>query len=88
MKNILYILSLVILFGCKDHGSDSDTIKVVTTTNIIADLVLEIGGDKVFLQSLMGPGVDPHLYKASEGDVSRLFNADIVFITACTSKES
>lgn len=79
MKNILYILSLVILFGCKDHGSDSDTIKVVTTTNIIADLVLEIGGDKVFLQSLMGPGVDPHLYKASEGDVSRLFNADIVF---------
>jgi|SRR5690554_201477 len=79
MKNILYFLSFVILIGCNDIDSDSDTIRVVTTTNIIADLVSEIGGDKVSLQSLMGPGVDPHLYKASEGDVSRLFNADIVF---------
>ena len=28
---------------------------------------------------LMGPGVDPHLYKASEGDVIRLGEADVVF---------
>jgi len=31
------------------------------------------------VQGLMGAGVDPHLYKASEGDVAKLANADVIF---------
>lgn len=73
------LLLITVLFGCKDSTEDNGKIKVVTTTNILADLVSEIGGDKISLQSLMGAGVDPHLYKASEGDVSKLYNADIIF---------
>jgi manganese/zinc/iron transport system substrate-binding protein len=46
---------------------------------MITDLVRNIGGDSVNVQGLMGTGVDPHLYKASEGDVSKLSNADVVF---------
>lgn len=46
---------------------------------MITDLVKNIGGDYVEIQGLMGAGVDPHLYKASEGDVSKLFNADVIF---------
>jgi manganese/zinc/iron transport system substrate-binding protein len=46
---------------------------------MITDLVKNIGGDYINLQGLMGSGVDPHLYKASEGDVSKLANADIIF---------
>jgi len=53
--------------------------KVVTTTSLIAELVSEIGGEAIEVKGLMGAGVDPHLYKASEGDVNLLFNADIVF---------
>ena len=45
---------------------------------MITDLVQNIGGDKVNVEGLMGAGVDPHLYKASEGDVSKLFNADMI----------
>ena len=45
---------------------------------MITDLVKNIGGDKVNVQGLMGAGVDPHLYKASEGDVSKLSNADMI----------
>ena len=45
---------------------------------MITDLVKNIGGDKLDVKGLMGAGVDPHLYKASEGDVSKLFNADVV----------
>src|SRR5690606_12841 len=37
------------------------------------------GGNHISLQGLMGAGVDPHLYKASEGDVSKLYEADIIF---------
>lgn len=45
---------------------------------MITDLVENIGGDKVEVQGLMGAGVDPHLYKASEGDVSKLANANMI----------
>ena len=45
---------------------------------MITDLVKNIGGEKVNVQGLMGAGVDPHLYKASEGDVSKLSNADMI----------
>ncbi len=55
------------------------TIAVVTTTGMINDIVLNVGGDRVRTQALMGPGVDPHLYKASEGDVGRLTEADVIF---------
>lgn len=79
MKKTLIILILFTFFGCKTDMEEEGKIRIVTTTNIIGDLVSEIGGDKIILQSLMGPGVDPHLYKASEGDVMRLFKADIVF---------
>jgi manganese/zinc/iron transport system substrate-binding protein len=52
--------------------------RVVATTNIIGDLVRQVGGEHVDLTTLMGPGVDPHLYKASEGDVQRMAEADVV----------
>jgi manganese/zinc/iron transport system substrate-binding protein len=54
-------------------------IKVVTTIGQIGDVVKNIAGDRVDLVELMGPGIDPHLYRASEGDVVSLADADIVF---------
>jgi manganese/zinc/iron transport system substrate-binding protein len=55
------------------------TINVVATTGMVGDIVKEVGGERLNVTTLMGPGVDPHLYKASEGDVERLDEADIVF---------
>jgi manganese/zinc/iron transport system substrate-binding protein len=55
------------------------TIRIVTTTGMIADLAINIGGERVDVRALMGPGVDPHLYKASEGDMRRMIDADIIF---------
>lgn len=79
MRYISILLLLFVFIGCKSPMEDDGKIRVVTTTNIIENLVAEIGGDAVSLQSLMGPGVDPHLYKASEGDVNKLSRADIIF---------
>jgi manganese/zinc/iron transport system substrate-binding protein len=59
--------------------STSGPVQVVTTTNFITDLVQQVGGDKVKVEGLMGPGVDPHLYKASAGDVRKLTRAELVF---------
>ncbi|HEX2210617.1 MAG TPA: zinc ABC transporter substrate-binding protein [Longimicrobium sp.] len=54
-------------------------VSVVTTIGMIRDVVENVGGEHVRVVGLMGPGVDPHLYKASEGDVRRLFRADVIF---------
>jgi manganese/zinc/iron transport system substrate-binding protein len=46
---------------------------------MVADMLKNIGGPHVTVQSMMGPGVDPHLYKASPGDVRMLTSADMIF---------
>ncbi len=70
---------LLVLGACDGAKKTSNQVQVVTTTGMIADLVENIGKEFVDVTSLMGPGVDPHLYRASEGDVRRLSNADIIF---------
>ena len=57
----------------------SEKIAITTTTNVITDLVENIGGDHVSVTGLMGPGIDPHLYRPSASDVKELQNADIIF---------
>jgi manganese/zinc/iron transport system substrate-binding protein len=79
MKNILPFLIALLLLGCNDQSEKSKKLRIVTTTTMITDLVKNIGGDYVEINGLMGAGVDPHLYKASEGDVTKLFEADIIF---------
>jgi manganese/zinc/iron transport system substrate-binding protein len=54
-------------------------IKVTTTVTMITDLVQNVGGERVQVQGLMGPGVDPHLYKATASDVAKLQGADVIF---------
>lgn len=51
---------------------------VVATTGMIADTARVIAGDRASVTALMGEGVDPHLYKASPGDVRLLQEADLV----------
>ncbi len=56
-----------------------EPIRVVATTGMVADAVAHVGGERVEVEALMGPGIDPHLYKASEGDLRRLEHADVIF---------
>ena len=67
--------------GCVGGGAEADDgrIQAVATTSIVADMVRQVGGEHVSVQALMGPNVDPHLYRPSEGDVTRMATADIVF---------
>jgi manganese/zinc/iron transport system substrate-binding protein len=86
MKYILKGLLLIslLLSACSTTSGESQlpiserTLNVVTTTGMIADIAKNIGGERVRVTALMGPGVDPHLYKASEGDVTRLQEADVI----------
>lgn len=80
MKKIVFaLLTLIYFSACKESEPSNGNLNIVTTTTLLTDLLNEIGGDKVNVQGLMGSGVDPHLYKASAGDVTKLSNADLIF---------
>jgi manganese/zinc/iron transport system substrate-binding protein len=51
---------------------------VLATTTIVADLVRQLAGDRVRVESLMAAGVDPHSYKATPRDADRLAASDLV----------
>jgi manganese/zinc/iron transport system substrate-binding protein len=82
---VLPLVLLLALVGCgpietpESRVLDGDEIRIVTTIGMITDAVEHVGGDRVEVEGLMGPGIDPHLYKASEGDLRRLERADVVF---------
>jgi manganese/zinc/iron transport system substrate-binding protein len=80
---VVALVTIGALTGCGGGGARTETevgaLRVVATTTIVADLVRIIGGPDVELESLMGPGVDPHLYKPSAGDVRLMSRAQAVF---------
>lgn len=85
MHRLLYILVVILSFvsiGCDTKNVPSDTadtkIQVVTTIGMITDIVKNVGGDKVNVVGMMGPGVDPHLYKPTRKDLNRLNSAHII----------
>ncbi len=55
------------------------TLRIVATTSMVTDLVTQVAGDRATVTGLMGSGIDPHGYKASERDVMTLAEADLVF---------
>jgi len=90
MNLMMYVLSIVLTVGfiscSQENGTDakkntheSGVINIVATTGMIADIAQQVGGSHVKVKGLMGPGVDPHLYKASAGDVALLSGADLIF---------
>ncbi|WLR41195.1 zinc ABC transporter substrate-binding protein [Bacillus carboniphilus] len=85
-KWMLSVISLLILFiisacGTEEasNGNSEGKVKVTTTIAQIGDIVKNVGGDHVEVESLMGPGTDPHLYQASQGDIKKLNNAEVIF---------
>lgn len=78
----LMLMFLVFSCGAKKEETAENTemkkIKVTTTLNYYADLLNQIGGDKVEITGLMKEGEDPHLYVATASDVEKLESADLV----------
>ena len=73
---------LLLTAGCRQQKrgerDPNQKIKIVTTTGMIQDAVKNIAGNRADVIALMGPGVDPHLYKATHGDLEKLSDADVI----------
>lgn len=75
---ILGALAASAFWSLTAHASEK-LVRVAATTSMVADLVRNVGGARVQVHGLMGPGVDPHLYKATASDVLKLQNAQVIF---------
>ena len=56
----------------------SEPIQVVTTSNIVADWVRQVGGERVDVFSLLPPNADPHTFQPGARDIARVADADLV----------
>jgi manganese/zinc/iron transport system substrate-binding protein len=65
--------------GASRIVSPEDPIAVTATVGMVADLVRNVGGDRVAVKQICGSGVDPHLYKVTRDDVQLMRSADLVF---------
>jgi ABC-type Zn uptake system ZnuABC Zn-binding protein ZnuA len=65
--------------GCTSDGSLSQNIMIVTSSNIIADWVTQVGGGRLQVYSLLTAGADPHTFQPSAGDVARVASARVIF---------
>lgn len=90
MKNKIIFRSILIivlvlsttLSSCRHETTNKiakEKLTIVTTTGMIGDAVTNIVGNSAEVISLMGPGVDPHLYKVTQSDIKKLLNADVIF---------
>jgi manganese/zinc/iron transport system substrate-binding protein len=78
LRTCLIALAVVWL-GLGTELRAASKINVTATVGMVADMVKQVGGERVKVQGLMGPGVDPHLYKATAPDVAKLRRADVIF---------
>jgi ABC-type Zn uptake system ZnuABC Zn-binding protein ZnuA len=72
---------LVVVAGCSGGPSgsgDSRVLQVLTTTTVFADIVSNVGGDRVEVSSIIPAGVGPEDYEPQPGDARRLSGADLV----------
>lgn len=76
------VVAVWALSGCAAPVAFSDSddrLQVVTTTGILADLVRNVGGDRVVVDSLVPDNADPHAYEPTLRDVRNVVYADVAF---------
>ena len=86
----LFMISIVLLLAAcssdetttnENEGIDSEDgkIYIVTTIAQIGEPLSVIGGERVNVESLMGPSIDPHVYNATQSDIDKIHDAELIF---------
>lgn len=79
LPGMLFMAISITVIACSEGATADGKIKVTATIGMITDIVAQVGGDHVAVTGLMPAGVDPHLYKATQGDIKKLDQADMIF---------
>jgi len=72
--------TVLLATGCQPGQAGPDgTVRVVVSTEILADLVANVGGDRVAVETVVPPGGDPHSYEPTPADAVKVTRADAAF---------
>lgn len=77
-RNLIALLAVATLPACAPQEKAASPPDIVTTTTMVTDLVRTLVGEDLRVQPLMGPGVDPHLFKPGQADIQHLQQATVV----------
>ena len=81
IHKIIHSVIICFLFlSCNTDKKSDGKLIILCTTGIVEDLVKNIVGNKAHVDALMGTGVDPHIYKASQGDIQKFYAADLIVV--------
>ncbi len=85
----LAVLATLLLTACGggNAGDTGDRLQVLATTSIVADVVVQVGGDYVEVTTLLPPGTDPHTFEPRPQDAAAIADADIVFANGAGLEE-
>lgn len=74
-------LLLPVMAGCTGPEQESPSVglKILCTTEMLAEPVRKMVPPEIQVEHLMGSGVDPHLYKPTPKDLRKILRADLVF---------
>ncbi|MBD8905500.1 metal ABC transporter substrate-binding protein [Methylorubrum zatmanii] len=71
---------ILVLLGLAPGMAAEAKLKAVATFSILADLIAQVGGERVSVTSLVGPDADAHGYAPTPGDARRVAEADLVVV--------
>lgn len=80
-KTLFIGLPFLIFLSCQQPAPTAvpGKLHITCTTTMLRDLLEQIGDTLVTVEALMNPGVDPHLYKPTQGDLKKLTKAQLIF---------
>ena len=76
---LLVFLITALLFG-SCYKSSAARLSVVTSTSLIAQIVAQVGGDRVSVANIIPPAQCPGHFDVKAGDIEKLANADLFFL--------
>ena len=88
------LAALLALAACSDDGNGNGAtptdgrVRVVTSLEIFADMVRNVGGDRVDVAALLPPGADPHTFELAPNDAADIARAEIVFMNGLDLERS
>ncbi|HEY0441072.1 MAG TPA: zinc ABC transporter substrate-binding protein, partial [Xanthobacteraceae bacterium] len=74
------VLALAVLVAALAPAGAQDKLKVVATFSILADLVKNVGGERLEIKTLVGPNADAHVYSPTPTDAKAIADARLVFV--------
>ncbi|EPE99459.1 metal ABC transporter solute-binding protein, Zn/Mn family [Rhizobium grahamii] len=80
-RRLLFSVMIPALVALSTSSTSAATLKVVASFTVLADVVRQVGGDRVTVASLVGPNGDPHEFEPSPSDAKNLNAAQVAFVS-------